>query len=43
MRDPERQTFYLVGTPKGRINQHEKKWLDLVTVTGPGFVFGASW
>ena len=29
MRDPERQTFYLVGTPKGRINQHEKKWLEL--------------
>jgi transposase len=29
MRDPERQTFYLVGTPKGRIAQHEKKWLDL--------------
>jgi transposase len=29
MRDPDRQTFYLVGTPKGRINQHEKKWLDL--------------
>jgi transposase len=29
MRDPERQTFYLVGTPKGRIQQHEKKWLDL--------------
>jgi transposase len=26
MRDPDRQTFYLVGTPKGRINQHEKKW-----------------
>jgi hypothetical protein len=26
---PERQTFYLVGTPKGRINQHEKKWLEL--------------
>ena len=25
MREPERQTFYLVGTPKGRINQHEKK------------------
>ncbi|MGH8336353.1 MAG: IS1634 family transposase, partial [Gammaproteobacteria bacterium] len=22
MREPERQTFYLVGTPKGRINQH---------------------
>src|SRR5439155_15587785 len=29
MRAPERQTFYLVGTPKGKINQHEKKWLDL--------------
>ncbi|HLJ29329.1 MAG TPA: hypothetical protein VKY85_21660 [Candidatus Angelobacter sp.] len=29
MRAPERQTFYLVGTPKGRIQQHEKKWLDL--------------
>jgi len=29
MRDPSRQMFYLVGTPKGRVNQHEKKWLDL--------------
>src|SRR5919108_6021317 len=29
MRAPERQTFYLVGTPKARIHQHEKKWLDL--------------
>src|SRR6266853_4112149 len=29
MREPDRQTFYLVGTPKGKINQHEKKWLDL--------------
>ena len=29
MRDPAWQTFYLVGTPKGRIQQHEKKWLDL--------------
>jgi len=29
MREPERQAFYLVGTPKARINQHEKKWLDL--------------
>lgn len=29
MREPERQMFYLVGTPKGRIGQHEKKWLDL--------------
>jgi transposase len=29
MRTSEGQTFYLVGTPKGRITQHEKKWLDL--------------
>jgi transposase len=29
MREPERQTFYLVGTPQGKINQPEKKWLDL--------------
>jgi transposase len=29
MRDPEREMYYLVGTPKGRINKHEKKWLDL--------------
>ena len=29
MRASEQQTFYLVGTPKGRINQHQKKWLDL--------------
>ncbi len=29
MRDPSRQMFYLVGTPKGRVSQHEKKWLDL--------------
>jgi transposase len=29
MREPGREMFYLVGTPKGRINQHEKKWLDL--------------
>ena len=27
--DPQRQTFYLVGTPKGRIQQHERQWLDL--------------
>ena len=27
MRVPAKQTFYLVGTPKARINQHEKKWL----------------
>ena len=25
----ERNISYLVGTPKGRINQHEKKWLAL--------------
>src|SRR5213594_1606388 len=29
MREPEAQTFYMVGTPKGRIHQHEKQWLDL--------------
>jgi transposase len=29
MREAEAQTFYLVGTPKGSINRHEKKWLDL--------------
>jgi transposase len=29
MRSPERQTFYLVGTPKSKISQHERHWLDL--------------
>jgi transposase len=29
MREPGRQTFYLVGTPKSRVRQHEKHWLDL--------------
>ena len=29
MRESQQQTFYLVGTPKGKINQHEKKWLGL--------------
>ena len=29
LRDPRRQTFYLVGTPKSKIGQHEKHWLDL--------------
>jgi transposase len=29
MRDPARPVFYLVGTPKGRVHQHAKKWLDL--------------
>lgn len=29
LRDPQRETFYLVGTPKGRLAQHEKHWLGL--------------
>src|SRR6202022_3525672 len=29
MRGPAREIFYLVGTPKGKIQQYEKKWLDL--------------
>lgn len=29
MREPQRETCYLVGTPKGRMRQHEQKWLDL--------------
>jgi hypothetical protein len=29
MRKPGREIAYLVGTPRGRVNQHEKKWLDL--------------
>jgi transposase len=29
MRKPDRQTQYLVGTPRARINAMEKKWLDL--------------
>jgi transposase len=29
MRQPESQTFYLVGTPKSKIGEHEKKWLEL--------------
>jgi hypothetical protein len=29
MREAETPTCYLVGTPKGKINQHEKKWLEL--------------
>jgi transposase len=29
MRDPEREMFYLVGTPRARIKQYEKQWLDL--------------
>jgi transposase len=29
MRTPEREMYYLVGTPRGKIKQHEKKWLEL--------------
>jgi transposase len=29
MREPAREIFYLVGTPKGKIRQYEKMWLDL--------------
>ena len=29
MRDPQREVFYLVGTPRGKIEQYEKKWLEL--------------
>lgn len=29
MREPAREMSYLVGTSKGKIKQHEKKWLDL--------------
>jgi len=29
MRSAENPTFYLVGTPKSKISQHEKQWLDL--------------
>lgn len=29
MRDPKRQTFYLVGTPRSKISQHQRLWLDL--------------
>jgi transposase len=29
MREAEREMFYLVGTPRGRVNKYEKQWLDL--------------
>src|SRR5437879_11004160 len=29
MRDPAREIFYLMGTPRGKIQLYEKKWLDL--------------
>lgn len=29
MRNPEREVFYLVGTPRSKIQQYEKQWLEL--------------
>jgi len=29
IRAPEREAFYLVGAPRGKIQQYEKKWLEL--------------
>jgi DDE family transposase len=29
MREPEREVFYLVGTPRGKMQQYEKQWLEL--------------
>ena len=29
MRAPGRERFYLVGTPRGKIKQYEKRWLEL--------------
>jgi hypothetical protein len=29
MREPERKTFYLVGTPRGRLQKYEQQWLEL--------------
>lgn len=29
MRRPEGETFYLVGTPRGKIKEYEKQWLEL--------------
>jgi len=29
MRDPQRGVCYLVGTPRGKIRQYEKQWLEL--------------
>ena len=29
MRAAEREMFYLVGTPRSRVNKYEKQWLDL--------------
>jgi len=29
MREPGRKTFYLVGTPRGRLQKYEQQWLEL--------------
>lgn len=29
MRDPAREMFYLVGTPKARVTKYQKQWLEL--------------
>jgi transposase len=29
MRDPAREMFYLVGTPRARVTKYEKQWLEL--------------
>lgn len=29
MRNSDRRIFYLVGTPRSKVRQHERKWLDL--------------
>jgi hypothetical protein len=29
MRQTGRERFYLVGTPRGKIQQYEKQWLEL--------------
>jgi transposase len=29
MRASDQEMFYLVGTPRGRVTKHEKRWLDL--------------
>ena len=29
MREPGREVYYLVGTPRGKVNKYEKQWLEL--------------
>ena len=38
MRDAARHTFYLVGTPKSKIQQYEQKWLNLPWLSGSEIV-----